>query len=166
MRKLNNQFLEDLKNGSLSRLTKLVKHDETLCLEIRRNYINIYYRGGSLLRIEANQSGYKAVFDKKYLNHGVDITEKPINLSRLISVDEYVDAIPLLKREMDFWFSINRKQERETQQIILRENNFSIVANDTDYFICDIEYAKNEHVQSDGKVEKSEIGRASCRERV
>jgi hypothetical protein len=43
MRIVDKQFLEDLKSRSLSRLTKVAKHYDTLSLEIRNNYINIYY---------------------------------------------------------------------------------------------------------------------------
>ena len=45
---------------------------------------------------------------------------------------------------MDAWFSKHPKTEREFQQIILRENNNINIANDTDYFIADIEYVNNE----------------------
>ena len=153
MRALSKQFLKDLKSGSLSRLTKVVKHDETLSLEIRNNYINVYYRGGSLFRIESRKD-YSISFDKKYLNHGVDCEFEPLDLSKFQSIDDYIEGIVLFKREMDLWFSVHRKQEREYQQVISRENNFSMVSNDTDYFICDIEYAKNESIQKDDRVTK------------
>jgi hypothetical protein len=42
----------------------------------------------------------------------------------------------------------------KSNKFILRENNFSIISNDTDYFICDIEYAKNESVEKDEHVTK------------
>jgi len=42
---------------------------------------------------------------------------------------------------MDFYFGCHRKEEREAQQLILRENNFGRVSRATDYYICDIEYA-------------------------
>jgi hypothetical protein len=148
MRALSEQFLEDLKSGSLSRLTKVVRHEDTLCMEIRDNYINVYYRGGNLFKVESKK-GYSISFDEKYLNHGVDCGFKSLELSKLNTIEDYIESIPLFKREMDLWFSVHRKQEREYQQVILRENNFSMVSNDTDYFICDIEYAKNESVLKD-----------------
>ena len=39
---------------------------------------------------------------------------------------------------MDLWFSKHPKLEREYQQLVVRENNS---LSNTDYFICDIEYA-------------------------
>jgi hypothetical protein len=154
MRALSGEILENLKIGSLSRLTKAVKHDETLSLEIRNNYINVYYRGGSLFRIESKKE-YSISFDKKYLNHGIDCGFEPLDVSKFQTLEDYIEGIALFKREMDLWFSVHRKQEREYQQVISRENNFSMVSNDTDYFICDIEYAKNESIQEDDRVTKS-----------
>jgi len=54
----------------------------------------------------------------------------------------WTEAIPFLKHEMDLWFGKHPKNERECQQLMLRENNFkNSAARGTDYFICDIEYA-------------------------
>ena len=36
---------------------------------------------------------------------------------------------------MDFYFSENSKPEREFQQLIARENNFSTIANQSEYFV-------------------------------
>ena len=50
--------------------------------------------------------------------------------------------MPFLKHEMDLWFGAHNKNEREFQQLMLRENNFGNLAKSTDYFICDIEYTQ------------------------
>ena len=48
MRKLNDIFLNDLKEGGrLFPLTDAVKSDPSLCLELRGDYVNVYYRGGT-----------------------------------------------------------------------------------------------------------------------
>ena len=58
-RQLSQTFMDDLLNGCLNPLLKEVQEDDTLCLELRGNFdepnqkdeaINIYYRGGSLLK--------------------------------------------------------------------------------------------------------------------
>ena len=41
-----------LKSGLLQPVWNLVKLDSTICLEIRKNYVNIYYRGGNILKIK------------------------------------------------------------------------------------------------------------------
>jgi len=48
MRQLSAPFLHCLKSGFLSELTQQVKADPDLDLEIREDYINIYYKGNSL----------------------------------------------------------------------------------------------------------------------
>jgi hypothetical protein len=65
MRGLSNKFINDLKIGILNPFLIAVMDDDKLNLEIRNNYINIYYRGGNLLRIasagkakEYNSSSY------------------------------------------------------------------------------------------------------------
>ncbi len=49
-----------------------------------------------------------------------------------------------LKQEMDLWFAVHLKFEREYQQLVARANNRAHAATATDYFIIDIEYAEGE----------------------
>jgi len=144
-RGLSEVFLNELQKGLLSPILDLVRIDATLCLEIRENYINIYYRGGNILRIEENNKLYTASFDRKYLIEKT--THVPKNLPKKLTssqdVDAWLLATPFLKNEMDLWFGRNPKNEREFQQLIVRENNLGRCAKGTDYFICDIEYANS-----------------------
>jgi len=50
MRGLSDNFLECLKSGFLSSITEYVKSDPDLTLDIRDAYINVYYKGNSLLK--------------------------------------------------------------------------------------------------------------------
>ncbi len=127
MRTLNDAFLKDLKEGELAQLTDTVKSDPSLCLELRGHYINVYYRGRNLMRVERTGSGYKTSFRAK----------SQITLpGERESIDAWLRARPKLKQEID------RKEnnERESQQTLLRENNFGKIARSTDYYVCDIEY--------------------------
>lgn len=144
MRVLSDTFMHNLQSGSLHKLLKAVKADETLCLEIRENYINIYYRGGSILRVAEVNGVYNFGFDQMYCidNGGL---WKTVDTSRFACLEDYIHNLPFIKREMDHWFAQNPKTERESQQLILRDNNFSSIAGDTDYFICDVEYANAEN---------------------
>ncbi len=54
-----------------------------------------------------------------------------------------------MKQYMDFYFSKYRKEEREYQQLVVRENNYSSIANGTDYFIIDIEYDNHANARFD-----------------
>lgn len=46
---LSEEFIKDLQQGLLKNLLEEVKKDDNLCLAIRENYINIYYRGGKFI---------------------------------------------------------------------------------------------------------------------
>ena len=150
MRGLSVAFIRALKSGVLQPLLNLVQLDSTLCLEIRQDYVNVYYRGGNILRVEERGDSFNAGFDRKYLlEDSTRVPKKlPSSLSATKDVDKWIDCIPFLKHEMDLWFGKHPKDEREFQQVMLRENNFGNTAKGTDYFICDIEYA-NPHGRFD-----------------
>lgn len=141
MRKLSNEFINDLIYGKLKNFLSSVKEDDTLSLEIRDNYINIYYRGGNIFKIKQCSAGYVVHFDINYCNKYTEI----ISDIKPSDYEKWTDNIPFIKAEMDAWFYKHPKLEREYQQLVLRENNSSSIANDTDYFITDIEYANSEN---------------------
>jgi len=141
MRGLSGKFIKELKSGLLNPILSLVQKDSTLCLEIRENYINVYYRGGNLLRIEQKNDSCTVHFEKKYIRE--DFGKLPSSqLTAYNNVEAWIAIIPFLKNEMDLWFGRHPKNEREFQQLMVRENNFGNSAKSTDYFICDIEYTQ------------------------
>ena len=142
MRALNDSFLNAfLEDGKLFPLLDLVRKDHTLCMELRGEYVEIYYRGGLLYKIDDNEYGnYKIYYNENYkiLNK----QNKNYKLKEVNSVSDAVKEVPIHKQDMDIYFSQNNKLEREYQQLIERENNYSgDVSHNTDYFILDIEYA-------------------------
>lgn len=151
-RGISRTFLNDLSAGCLAPLLERVKRDDTLHLAIRNQYINIYYRGGNLLRVARSPNGagtagvYTANFDANYFV-GSDpeaFRECPGRIAREGDCAKWVDAFPFLKQAMDLWFTSHRKIEREYQQLVARANNRAHAATATDYFIIDIEYAEGE----------------------
>lgn len=133
--KISNEFFKELKTGQLKKLLDFVLEDDTLCLELRGKTVNIYYRGGSLFKIDDK---YNITFDLGY--------DKDKKLNPNPDVEEAVKSIPFYKQAMDRWFYENPKYEREFQQIILRENNNSgNISRATDYYITDIEYQDSEN---------------------
>lgn len=131
----NDKMLEDLLTGVLNPLLEAVRNDDTLDLELRRNCVNIYYRGGSLFKITSKNKGYTIHFNKAYcLDKSSPLKENP-------NVKEAVDNIPFYKQTMDWYFRKRRGYEKEFQQLIARENNYTKnISGGTDYYIVDIEY--------------------------
>lgn len=147
---ISTQFIQDLLSGVLKELLEAVKSDRRLVLEIRDKYINIYYSGGNLMKVEEKAAGkYKFSFNSKYLvanatkvNIGKQIISSadPMCLTQVLV---WIEAIPHIKHEMDRWFTKHPKEERDYQQLVLHENNYGGAASDTDYYICDIEHNKD-----------------------
>lgn len=142
MRTLNGSFLEDLKCGMLKPLTETVITDTGLCLELRGNYINIYYRGGNLLKVRGTKdaSAYRVSFDRKYFKTGGEVDLPCTQVKDADGIEQWLKVTPVLKRAIDNFLAKTRKDEREFQQRILRDNNFGSIARSTDYYVCDIEY--------------------------
>jgi hypothetical protein len=144
-RLLSNTFIAYLLKG---KLLEYVKRDNTLDIEIREDYINIYYRGGNALKVkEAGVNRYDFHFDREYLKVATFLSEEIINVFK--AKFDWNNYFPMVKQAMDFYFTKYNKEEREYQQIVVRENNYSSIANATDYFIIDIEYDNQKNARFD-----------------
>ena len=139
-RGLSTPFLADLSTGLLEPLLQRVKADPALCLELRENYVNVYYRGGNLLKLKASPRGYVPTFDEKYFKRS---TQSMVGLPGVIrtpaDLASWLEDFPLLKNAIDLF--PKHSVEREVQQLLVAANNRWGVARATDYYICDIEYA-------------------------
>jgi hypothetical protein len=146
-RQLTDSFINDLKDaqGLLHPILERVKQDNTLMLSIRDNYVNIYYRGGNIIRLTRRNTGiYDAFFDKRYIKNDFILPHLPPAIQRTEDVKAWIDALPKLKQAMDIYFSNVNKLEREFQQLIARENNCSSISGETEYFITDIEFSDSD----------------------
>jgi len=141
-RGLSTDFMKDLlPGGSLSSILEFVKNDHTLDFEIRKDYADIYYRGGRILGIHPQGKVYSFAFDKEYLKKlpaTSTITEAMIK--KFQKLNDWENYFAATKQVMDMYFISKIKSEREFQQLVVRENNYSATSNGTDYFIIDIEY--------------------------
>lgn len=133
MREINPLFIADINKGPLKDLYVLCS--QGCWLGIRKNYINIYYRGGNALKIGQTSNGYTFSFDAKYCKNINDES----NFEYLSKLDRkdlvgWAEAFPVIKMEMDSWFLLHPKPEREFQHRLLesKHNEFEII---------DIEYA-------------------------
>src|SRR5687767_10234263 len=93
-RKLSDPFFNSLQSGFLSKITEYVKNDHDLNLEIRESYINVYYKGNSLLKLVKTRSltRYKAEIDEKFLE-GIKI---PLDFTES-TTPQFIKNIPLIK---------------------------------------------------------------------
>lgn len=133
MRCINDRFITDLKTGCLAFFLEQVKlNRDKLCLEIRDGYINIYYKGGNLLKITQKKNDYSFHFDARYcLNKCADTNYENLKALNPSSIREYIENFELMMSEMDSWLGKHPKKEREFQHKLL-VNNSNII---------DIEYA-------------------------
>ena len=170
MRGLSQRFTDELVKGLLAPIRARVLADRSLCLEIREDYVNIYYRGGNLLRLSTAASGYVAFFDTEYAkgDDGALSQALPaVEIQNVQDVEAWLAVMPTLKLAIDLYLGRHPKEEREAQQLILRDNNFGGVSRATDYYICDIEYANPHgrfdlvavHWPSNGAIRKKQDGR-------
>ena len=58
-------FINSLKSGKLKKMLDLINKDDDLDVQIRNNYLNIYYMGGNIAKINSERS---IVFDMYYTN--------------------------------------------------------------------------------------------------
>lgn len=153
-RGLSTEFMDDFKTGILKPILNLVKKDDTLCLQIRNDYVNVYYRGGNIMDIKRNKNSYISSFNLGYFKlaeverKNSIIGKLPKNITNEEQANKWVENIPFIKQIMDEYFTKYSKNEREYQQLIARENNNSVISNETDYFITDIEYTHTDSKDS------------------
>lgn len=145
---ISNNFIRDLQEGVLKNILKYVKSDTTLAMEIRKDCINIYYRGGSLLKIKEENNLYNGYFDKNYIkseNSQSVIVECISNINSISKANKLIECIPKIKQQMDLWMKVEKPNggEREYKHLIAKENNYGNIGRNTDYFIGDIEYRGN-----------------------
>lgn len=145
---LSADFMPDLQGGFLNPVLAVTQADPTLSINIRRDCINIYYRGGSLMRLARQAKGsYACRFDSNYCSATTALGTLPVVDCAVLptrmapgdsqAVATWVTSISLLKSAMDLHLGRNPKDEREFQQLIERTNNRNYATN---YYVCDIEY--------------------------
>ena len=147
---LLNLFKKDAKNpsknGKLSIITEIVRQDPYLDLEMRGDCVILYYRGGKLLTIRGIDD-YETLDDKYYISEdearvSFDIMNPFEYISKAKFIIDKHEAAQIecsdnMKR------LVSKLGEKEIQQRVVYENNMSVNAEETEYFIADIEWAEN-----------------------
>ncbi len=115
-RGINHDFITDLLKGQLKGIFDYVISDDNLSLEIRDNYINIYYKGGNLLRIAKKRSSYEFAFNTKYCLE--DEMVKKIKAWK--SADDFTaENLNAIKTEIDNWMAKDTAERRFQHEVLL-----------------------------------------------
>ena len=148
-RGISAEFVGQLTGGILQPILERLRRDDTLSLEIRNGYIDIYYRGGRLLSLRANAKANKfaTAFDERYCDAGDWCPKLPPGPGKTIESPEqaqaWVDVFAPHKQIMDIHFCSRPKIEREYQQAVVRDNNRHHTGERSDYLVVDVEYAQS-----------------------
>lgn len=139
MRKLNDNLFNALKeqNGKLHPLLEYIQNDDTLDMEFRKDYFTLYYRGGEILTVKENTVG-------SYLWEGLN-EEYLLGSELNYDAEQFEAYLPIAKHIIDKYICTGPKNhlgEKEIQQLVVKENNYSQNSQDTDFFIVDMEYAE------------------------
>ena len=124
-----------LNNEEIKPIINQIKKDSTLDCEIRNDKLQVYYRGAELFSIEEKRG--KFYFTKS----GNSIIKGQNEEVCYETIQEMVNIlIPKRKNLLDLYGQNGPEgSEREAQQLIVRENNLNLKAEETDYYITDIE---------------------------
>jgi hypothetical protein len=135
MRGLSPEFIQNLQTGFLAGLRQKVLEDQDLNLEIREDYLNIYYKGNSLLKLteQRHSRRYQVYLDKKFWENlspvAYLVDEK--------TTQEFLAQIPAVKENIIQHGKLSLEVEYE--QLIIRANNQER-RNNSEYFIIDRQY--------------------------
>ena len=143
----NKKFVASLMNGKLKQMLIAISQDPDLDVQIRKDYLNIYYQGGNIARVKSENS---IEFDEFYFYLDMKtipkkdlpqdkIKELKTQRKSLVSqfkVGNYKDYFDNAKVIMDKWFEKKEKPERLEQHKLSIENQY----NKSDYTIIDLEY--------------------------
>lgn len=137
-RSISNSFLEQLKTDNLKSITDYVRVDPYLDLELRGNSVMVYYRGGKVLTVSENGT-LIGLADEYYLSPDTERISPSIEgLHEYLAHAKHIVDIHEANPEY------SKLGEKEIQQRVVYENNLSVNAANTDYFIADVEWADND----------------------
>ena len=147
----NEKFYKSLTEGKLNKMIELIRNDEDLDIQIRNNYLNIYYKGGNIARVKSENS---VEFDKFYFYFDSETTPKK-NIKNETKTCENLKSernLLLVKfkegKYLDYFSEVKmimkkyndsvkkKKNERIEQHSLSKENQY----NKSDYTIIDLEY--------------------------
>ncbi len=152
MRQLSKRFVESLtKAGIRKDILDYITRDPELDMQLRGDYINVYYKGGSILKIKPrsyfldemyfnDSDKMRSKYAKDDPNIHADLVKQRDELVMLLKNGQPDDYFSKAKAVMDMWaLSLSDKVEFEEK----KEQQEIAIANrrDTDFVVLDLEYA-------------------------
>ncbi len=145
------------KGGLLQPLLEIVKSDDDLVMEIRNDYLNIYYKGGNMVKIESPNSiqfdhnyfkGYKR---PEFESDEKEEARKGLRKNMLTALKEkrnYGDFVIEMKKMMDnYWIWLEKVKRKSLNE---KEVQHSLCINNTEkseYTIIDVEFQVSTEAQ-------------------
>lgn len=130
------KMYNSLLNGNLRKMLNVVAENDDLDVQIRNDYLNIYYRGGNIAKVNSERS---IEFDEKYFClPGIDTNgkEEKRGLVEKFKKCDYKAYFETAKQVMDKWFKEHPNPERDEQHLLAVANKYA----QSDYTIIDLEY--------------------------
>lgn len=135
MRGLDEKHLEGFKKSDWFSFYK--EHQEELFLGIRNNYINLYYKGMNIAKIQGSFNN--ASISARYIYK--DFNEESNYQS--ITYDDFKQKYEkVIKPEVEKHIKKNKLWEKETQQALILKNNKNCRNNKSNWLCIDMEYTK------------------------
>jgi len=143
------KFVKSLVNGNLKQMLIAINNDNDLDIQIRNDYLNIYYKGGNIAKVNSEKSiGFDEFYfylemkkapKKEIMNNKTIVQELRIKrnlMTQKFKTGDYKEYFSNAKEVMDEWLVINPKPERMEQHQLSISNQY----NKSDYTIIDLEY--------------------------
>lgn len=148
-RHISDSFLKELKTGFFKPVVDIIRVDPSLDLELRGNSVIVYYRGGRILKIAEPQSVINSNAEAEQLLEGISADYmKDASLSSYLTeptIGNINAYFANAKHLVDVFVATEHTLgEKEIQQRVIAENNYSVNARETDFFIADMELADND----------------------
>ena len=128
------KMYNSLLNGNLRKMLNVIVESGDLDVQIRNNYLNIYYRGGNIAKVNSERS---VEFDENYFS-GIDTDgkEEKRSIVEKFKKYDYKAYFETAKQVMNKWFKEHPNPERDEQHLLAVANKYA----QSDYAIIDIEY--------------------------
>jgi len=134
MHSITQPYINQFRTGFLQCILQAIHDDKDLDLYIRKNYVNVYYKGNSLFKLTYNtEFSYKMYIDPKFIVHPIITSITDTETAQVV-----VGQIPQIKANIIRYGK--KSLEIEYEQLIIRANNRESRTN-PEYFIVDRQYA-------------------------